>query len=143
MSSIQFSEIQTTAQHQPQPQYEDTSFLPPLDVILFWRKACSLPIDLLKCMCRWRLASSSQRVAASGTQENSVSLPDADVKDFGRMLREGGYSVFLRKGSLYAFKGLAGRFAPIGVHISMLAIILGTALQRLDRVVFIPCDLGL
>ena len=69
-------------------------------------------------------------MAASGTQENSVSLPDADVKDFGRMLREDGYSVFLRKGSMYAFKGLAGRFAPIGVHISMLAIILGRSFVR-------------
>lgn len=49
------------------------------------------------------------------------------------MLREDGYSVFLRKGSMYAFKGLAGRFAPIGVHISMLAIILGRSFVRLSR----------
>ena len=72
-----------------------------------------------------------------------MSLPDADVKDFGRMLREGGYSVFLRKGSLYAFKGLAGRFAPIGVHISMLAIILGKALERSDGAIFTSYNLVL
>ena len=33
--------------------------------------------------------------------------------------------VFLKDGDLYAFKGLAGRFAPIGVHISMLLIMAG------------------
>ena len=73
--------------------------------------------------------ATAQRVAASGSQENSVSVPDADVSDLGRLLRAGGYAVFLKKGSLYAFKGLAGRFAPIGVHISMLAIILGESSQ--------------
>lgn len=31
------------------------------------------------------------------------------------------------KGSLYAFKGLAGRLGPIGVHASMLAIMAGVA----------------
>ena len=76
--------------------------------------------------CRWRLASTPQRVASSGSQENAVSVPDANIRDLGQMLRSSGYSVFVREGSLYAFRGLAGRFAPIGVHISMLAIILGS-----------------
>lgn len=31
--------------------------------------------------------------------------------------------------SLYAFKGLAGRFAPIGVHIAMLLIMVGGTLS--------------
>lgn len=57
-----------------------------------------------------------------------MTLPAADVADFGRMLRTRGYAVFLKQGSLYAFKGLAGRLAPIGVHISMLLIIAGECL---------------
>ena len=36
--------------------------------------------------------------------------------------------VFLRDGSLYAFKGLAGKLGPIGVHASMLLIMAGVAL---------------
>lgn len=36
--------------------------------------------------------------------------------------------VFLdRTGAMYAFKGLAGRLGPIGVHASMLAIMAGVA----------------
>ena len=56
-----------------------------------------------------------------------MTLPDADVKDFGILLREKGYCVFLKAGSMYAFKGMAGRFAPIGVHASMLLIMAGEA----------------
>jgi len=33
--------------------------------------------------------------------------------------------VFLRDGSLYAFKGLAGKMGPIGVHASMLLALAG------------------
>lgn len=33
--------------------------------------------------------------------------------------------VFLKGPSLYAFKGLAGRLAPIGVHLAMLLIMVG------------------
>ncbi|KAE9448530.1 hypothetical protein C3L33_19549, partial [Rhododendron williamsianum] len=36
--------------------------------------------------------------------------------------------VFLKGPSLYAFKGLAGRFAPIGVHLAMLLIMVGGTL---------------
>ena len=100
---------------------EDPSLLQGCDQLL----QTALMPELMLCSHRWRLASTAQRVAKSGSQENSVSLPDASVKDLGQLLRQGGYSVFLQQGSLYAFKGLAGRFAPIGVHISMLAIILG------------------
>lgn len=37
--------------------------------------------------------------------------------------------VFLKGPSLYAFKGLAGRFAPIGVHLAMLLIMVGGTLS--------------
>lgn len=37
--------------------------------------------------------------------------------------------VFLKGPSLYAFKGLAGRFAPIGVHLAMLLIMAGATVS--------------
>lgn len=37
--------------------------------------------------------------------------------------------VFLKGPSLYAFKGMAGRFAPIGVHLAMLLIMAGGTLS--------------
>lgn len=42
-----------------------------------------------------------------------------------------GYQVFRQGTSLYAFKGLAGRLGPIGVHASMLAIMAGVAIGGL------------
>lgn len=35
--------------------------------------------------------------------------------------------VFLQDGQLYAFKGLAGRLGPIGVHVALLMCLFGTA----------------
>jgi cytochrome c biogenesis protein len=61
-------------------------------------------------------------VACSGE-----TLPNASVSDVGRKLVSKGYEVFLKNGSLYAFKGIAGRFAPIGVHVALLAILGGAA----------------
>ena len=60
-----------------------------------------------------------------------MTLPDANLCDLGRLLRQKGYAVFLQQGSLYAFKGLAGKLAPIGVHLSLLAIIAGRAILSL------------
>ena len=37
--------------------------------------------------------------------------------------------VFTKGPSLYAFKGLAGRYAPIGVHLAMLFIMAGATLS--------------
>lgn len=37
--------------------------------------------------------------------------------------------VFLKGPALYAFKGLAGRFAPIGVHLSLLLVMSGGTLS--------------
>lgn len=39
------------------------------------------------------------------------------------------FQVFTKGPSLYAFKGLAGRFAPIGVHIAMIFIMAGATLS--------------
>eukprot|EP00887_Chlorella_sp_A99_P002598 scaffold6.g2598.t1 len=55
-------------------------------------------------------------------------LPGARLADLGRLLADKDYQVFLREGRLYAFKGLAGKLGPMGVHASMLAIMAGVAL---------------
>ncbi|XP_004303324.1 PREDICTED: cytochrome c biogenesis protein CCS1, chloroplastic-like [Fragaria vesca subsp. vesca] len=55
-------------------------------------------------------------------QEFSESLPTVSVPDLGVILMGAGYQVFLKGPSLYAFRGSAGRFVPIGVHLAMLLI---------------------
>ena len=77
---------------------------------------------------RWRFAQTPERIYNQGSAEI---LPDADVKDLGGVLLQKGYQVFRQGPSLYAFKGLAGRLGPIGVHASMLAIMAGVAIGGL------------
>lgn len=79
-------------------------------------------------MYRWRFAQTPERIYNQGSAEI---LPDADVKDLGGVLMQKGYQVFRQGPSLYAFKGLAGRLGPIGVHASMLAIMAGVAIGGL------------
>ncbi|XVF44939.1 hypothetical protein PTKIN_Ptkin02bG0163400 [Pterospermum kingtungense] len=83
-------------------------------------------IPLVKVARRW---SFSQSADAIRKQEFSESLPRASVKDLGVILMGAGYEVFLKGPSLYAFKGLAGRLAPIGVHLAMLLIMAGGTLS--------------
>lgn len=79
----------------------------------------------LRVARRWRFAQSPAKVHSVGMAQI---LPNAQVRDFAQLLGCKGYQVFVNsKGSLYAFKGLAGRVGPIGVHASMLAIMAGVA----------------
>ncbi|XP_007042720.2 PREDICTED: cytochrome c biogenesis protein CCS1, chloroplastic [Theobroma cacao] len=83
-------------------------------------------IPLVKAARRWRFLQSADAIRK---QEFSDTLPRASVKDLGVVLMAAGYEVFLKGPSLYAFKGLAGRFAPIGVHLAMLLIMAGGTLS--------------
>nr|AKF43161.1 cytochrome c biogenesis protein [California macrophylla] len=83
-------------------------------------------IPIVKVARRWTFLSSSKAIRK---QEFSDSLPRASVKDLGVILMGAGYEVFLKGPSLYAFKGIAGRFAPIGVHLAMLLIMGGGTLS--------------
>ena len=90
---------------------------------------------------RWRFAHSPDRVYTLAKEGCAAVLPAAAAADLGAALAKRGYKVFLdRQGgrddgsggggargghSLYAFKGLAGRLGPIGVHASMLAVMAG------------------
>jgi cytochrome c biogenesis protein len=55
-------------------------------------------------------------------------LPSARVADLAAQLTAKSYQVFLQDGQLYAFKGLAGRLGPIGVHIALLMCLAGEVL---------------
>ncbi|KAI8016242.1 hypothetical protein LOK49_LG05G01913 [Camellia lanceoleosa] len=79
-------------------------------------------IPLVKVARRWSFLHSAEVISK---QEFADTLPRASVKDLGVILMGAGYEVFLKGPSLYAFKGLAGRFAPIGVHLAMLLIMAG------------------
>lgn len=85
-------------------------------------------LPMVRVARRWRFAQTPDRIYNQGSAEI---LPDADVKDLGRILNKKGYQVFRQGSSLYAFKGLAGRLGPIGVHASMLAIMAGVAIGGL------------
>ncbi len=101
----------------------------PIPSLLLLAKARHIHNDKARhCMPRWRFAQTSERIYNQGSAEV---LPDADVKDLGRLLSQKGYQVFRQGPSLYAFKGLAGRLGPIGVHASMLAIMAGVAIGGL------------
>ncbi|MBA0711958.1 hypothetical protein Golax_011086 [Gossypium laxum] len=83
-------------------------------------------IPLVKVARRWSFLQSADSIRK---QEFSDALPQASVSDLGVILMGAGYEVFLKGPSLYAFKGLAGRFAPIGVHLAMLLIMAGGTLS--------------
>ncbi len=98
---------------------------------------------------RWRFAQTPDRVYTLAKEGCAAVLPAAAAPDLGAALAKRGYKVFLDRGggrdgggpnaaggagagqSLYAFKGLAGRLGPIGVHASMLAVMAGALAVRL------------
>lgn len=75
---------------------------------------------------RWSFLYSAESIRKL---EYSDTLSGASIKDLGVILMGGGYEVFLKGPSLYAFKGLAGRFAPIGVHLALLLVMAGGTLS--------------
>lgn len=83
-------------------------------------------IPLVKTARRWSFFHSAEAIRKL---EFADSLPKASIQDLGVILMGQGYEVFLKGSSLYAFKGLAGRFAPIGVHLAMLLIMGGATLS--------------
>ncbi|KAL3538940.1 hypothetical protein ACH5RR_002306 [Cinchona calisaya] len=83
-------------------------------------------IPLVKVARRWSFLYSAEAIQK---QEYGDALPRASIKDLGVILAGAGYEVFLKGPSLYAFKGLAGRIAPIGVHLALLLVMAGGTLS--------------
>jgi cytochrome c biogenesis protein ResB len=75
---------------------------------------------------RWRFAADPKSVQRSAGAP-AVVLPNARLRDLGSGLAARGYQVFLQGPQLYAFKGLAGRLGPIGVHAALILALGGTA----------------
>ena len=93
---------------------------------------------LFKVAQKWKFPRKPADVFRKGAGET---LPSANVRDLGLALQVAGYQVFLRDGAMYAFKGLSGRFAPIGVHVSLLLIMFGGtlgAIAGLDGIAMVP-----
>ncbi|XP_041015759.1 cytochrome c biogenesis protein CCS1, chloroplastic isoform X1 [Juglans microcarpa x Juglans regia] len=108
--------------------YSSPIFLGTLALLGASLMACTYTtqIPLVKIARRWNFLDSAEAIRK---QEYSDILPRATVQDLGVLLMGSGYEVFLKGPSLYAFKGLAGRFAPIGVHLAMLLIMAGGTLS--------------
>ncbi|KAF8709904.1 hypothetical protein HU200_029619 [Digitaria exilis] len=83
-------------------------------------------LPMVKVARRWSFTHSGERIRK---QEFADCLPRASIQDLGVILMGAGYEVFTKGPSLYAFKGLAGRYAPIGVHLAMLFIMAGATLS--------------
>ncbi|XP_021731634.1 cytochrome c biogenesis protein CCS1, chloroplastic-like isoform X1 [Chenopodium quinoa] len=103
-------------------------FLGTLGLLAASLMACTYTtqIPLVKVARRWNFLKSSEAICK---QEFSEKLPRASVQDLGVVLMGAGYEVFLKGPYMYAFKGLAGRFAPIGVHLAMILIMAGATLS--------------
>ncbi|CAL5212342.1 unnamed protein product [Lathyrus oleraceus] len=83
-------------------------------------------LPLIKVSKRWSFMHSAEVIRK---QEFSEALPRASIQDVGTILMGAGYEVFLKGPTLYAFRGLAGRLAPVGVHIALLLIMAGGTLS--------------
>lgn len=90
--------------------------------------SCTFTTQLpsLKNARRWKFIYSQDTI--SSNQYN------IEVNDFGKYssiniiysLIRSSFFVFARNGSIYAYKGLYGRIAPIFVHFSIIAVLLGS-----------------
>ena len=107
--------------------------------------ACSYNTQwpMVKVAQRWRFIedparvlkmSASHSIAASSEGPSPTSGALA-VKKASSVLRSKGYETFVKPAEdgrgevLYAFKGLSGKFAPIGVHVSMVLVVLGASVS--------------
>ena len=103
--------------------------------------ACSYQTQwpMVKVAQRWRFMEDPARIATLSSS-HAVPLrggpgsgPGTSVASLDSALRAEGYETFVKPKErghvLYAFKGLSGKFAPIGVHVSMVLIVLGATIS--------------
>ena len=82
----------------------------------------------------WRVSADWKfldRPATLLKMEEAESLPRARKDDLAERLAARGYQVFVKGPKMYAFKGLIGRLAPIGVHAGLLLTLGGAAYSGL------------
>ncbi|XP_060168356.1 cytochrome c biogenesis protein CCS1, chloroplastic-like [Lycium barbarum] len=83
-------------------------------------------ISLVKVAKRQSFSNSAETIHK---KEDADTLPRESVKDSGVTQMGAGYEVFLKGPALHALKGLAGRFASIGVHLALLLVMSGGTLD--------------
>eukprot|EP01025_Chloroclados_australasicus_P056046 TRINITY_DN6884_c1_g2_i2.p1 TRINITY_DN6884_c1_g2~~TRINITY_DN6884_c1_g2_i2.p1 ORF type:complete len:422 (-),score=28.00 TRINITY_DN6884_c1_g2_i2:12-1277(-) len=82
-------------------------------------------IPSLRLSRRWRFVTDVNYIFR---QEQSFTVPGGLLEHAGILLMDSGYQIFRKGECLYAFKGLAGKMAPIGVHASMILVLIGVAI---------------
>ena len=95
-------------------------------------------LPLVKVSKRWKMVSSMKLLARmdvccilQGRVHEGPTEEEDALLVLASSLASRSYNVFVEEGTLYAFKGLAGRVAPIAVHVSMLAIMAGSTIGAL------------
>jgi len=105
--------------------------------------ACSYQTQwpMVRVAQRWRFIEEPQKVLKLASSHSLRARPttsnkgERPMREVSSVLSSKGYEIFVKRkedGSgeaLYAFKGLAGKFAPIGVHISMVLVVLGASIS--------------
>jgi len=110
--------------------YTEWYFLALLGALAASLSACTLTRQLPV----WRVAADWKfldRPAALLKMEEAETMPRAKNIDLADLLAQRGYQVFMKGKKLYAFKGLIGRLAPIGVHAGLLLTLGGSAYSAL------------
>ena len=64
--------------------------------------------------------------------KTSTTLQNSNFQKFLFKLKETEYSIFQQKNTIYAYKGLIGRIAPIIVHFSIILILIGTIVGAIN-----------
>jgi len=92
--------------------------------------ACTLTRQwpVWKVAAKWKFL---ERRAAVLAMDESEAVPRARLSDLNELLAQRGYQVFVQGKKMYAFKGLIGRLAPIGVHAALLFTLGGSAYSGL------------
>ena len=92
--------------------------------------ACTLTRQwpVWKVAAKWKFL---ERRAALLAMDEGEAVPRARLSDLNELLAQRGYQVFVKGKTMYAFKGLIGRLAPIGVHAALLFTLGGSAYSGL------------
>ena len=117
--------------------YTTWYFLSLLSLLAVSLAACTATkqLPVWRVAAKWKFIKKPKFLVSSKTMDQRESVKDARAMDLANSLADRGYQVFLREEDqeqyLYAFKGLIGRLAPIGVHFALLLTLGGCAYSGL------------
>ena len=110
--------------------YTEWYFLTLLAALAASLTACTFTrqLPVWRVSADWKFMDKPQTLLK---MEEAESLPRARSEDLAERLASKGYQVFRKGKAMYAFKGLIGRLAPIGVHAGLLLTLGGAAYSGL------------